>query len=97
MSASHIAKSIDLADKITGMAEDHLRSLDKMLCFEVEVDTTNSMNDTFKTGGKYHRCSHGIVYVIAANVAEAAKLIPEATRLKLLGPAFTNGYCGEDK
>lgn len=25
---SHITKSIDLADKITSMAEDHLRSLD---------------------------------------------------------------------
>lgn len=62
-----------------------------MFCFEVEVDTTNSMNDTFKTGGKYHPCTHGKVYVFAPNVAEAAKMIPEATYLKVIGRAFMNG------
>jgi|GEM_PF-5827375 len=62
-----------------------------MLCFEIEVDTTNSMNDTFNTGGKYYPCSYGKVYVFAANVAEAAKMIPEATCLKVIGHAFSNG------
>jgi hypothetical protein len=62
-----------------------------VLCFEVQVDTTNSLNDKFKTGGKYHDCVRGIVYVFAENVSAAVAQIPDAKVIKLLGPAFTNG------
>lgn len=62
-----------------------------MFCYEVHVETTNSTNKAFKTGGKYHDCIDGIVYVFANDVHEAAKQIPEATLVRLMGRAFSNG------
>lgn len=38
--------------------------------------------------GKYHDCISGKVYLSAANMGEAAKLLPDAKSIKELGPFF---------
>lgn len=64
-----------------------------MLCFAVKVPTTNSTNDCFELDGTYHPCIEGIVYVFAETIGGAAKQLPIAECITLLGPAlpFTSG------
>lgn len=59
-----------------------------MHCYEIHVETTNSTHQSFKTGGKYHDCQNGIVYVLAKDALDAAKKIPEAKIVKYMGRAF---------
>ncbi len=59
-----------------------------MNCYEIRVDTTNGISDTFKSGGKYYDCCNGFVFVFAKDAPEAAKQIPEAVTIRLLGKAF---------
>ncbi len=59
-----------------------------MLCFEVEVRTTNSAKNAFRVGDTYHACEHGKVFVFAKNFAEVGRQIPEATVVRVVGVAF---------
>jgi hypothetical protein len=54
-------------------------------CFRVEVDTTNGMRNTFKVGDKYFDCQNGEVYVMAYSIEIAAKMIPKAKKIELVG------------
>ena len=62
-----------------------------MNCYVINVETTNSMGDTFKLDGKYHPCERGVVYVIAKDAVEAANMIPNAISICRVGPAFSIG------
>lgn len=57
----------------------------KTLCFRITVATTNPSKDTFSIDGTYHDCRHGEVFVFAETIAEAAKLIPCAQAIDLVG------------
>lgn len=57
-------------------------------CFRVAVPTTNSGDDCFSIDGKYYDCEEGFVYVMALNMAEAAKEIPNALEIRRVGFAL---------
>ena len=46
------------------------------------------MKDKFKIGDEYRDCEHGIVYVLAANMQEAAEQIPGAISISRAGIAL---------
>ena len=58
---------------------------DQRLCFRVKVPTTNSVHDTFSLNETYYDCEDGVVYVLAEDIADAARQIPTAQKIEYVG------------
>ena len=61
----------------------------KMLCFRVTVPTTNPSKDTFSIDGAYHTCQRGEVFVFAESIADAAKMLPMAEAIDVIGFGYS--------
>lgn len=59
-----------------------------MKAYKISVPTTNASRDKFKLGATYIDCAFGFVYVVAPNIEAAARMVPTAETIELLGPAY---------
>jgi len=51
----------------------------------VKVPTTNGVRDTFRVGDNYYGCEGGEIYVAADSIEGAAKQIPIALSIEVVG------------